>query len=162
MLYYKATAGCGVGMFVGVSACKRAAPVALILGRVAALPPPFAAFLSPSPPAAHYRDEHSPSQVNKSVMVWLTADRLRPPRSGSEHEKKRGAALRTTISERRNARGPTRGACSYGQHPRTGRSQRVGFWEEEPTKGPFCARKKCTPHHHPTTPQGNDGLRDLE
>ena len=40
MLYYKATAGCGVGMFVGVSARKRAAPVALILGRVAALPPP--------------------------------------------------------------------------------------------------------------------------
>ena len=31
MLYYKATAGCGVGMFVGVSARKRAAPVALIL-----------------------------------------------------------------------------------------------------------------------------------
>ena len=29
MLYYKATAGCGVGMFVGVSARKRAAPVAL-------------------------------------------------------------------------------------------------------------------------------------
>jgi hypothetical protein len=28
MLYYKATAGCGVGMFVGVSARKRAAPVA--------------------------------------------------------------------------------------------------------------------------------------
>ena len=47
MLYYKATAGCGVGMFVGVSARKRAAPVALILGRVAALPPPSAAFLSP-------------------------------------------------------------------------------------------------------------------
>ena len=46
MLYYKATAGCGVGMFVGVSARKRAAPVALILGRVAALPPPSAAFLS--------------------------------------------------------------------------------------------------------------------
>ena len=37
MLYYKATAGCGVGMFVGVSARKRAAPVTLILGRVAAL-----------------------------------------------------------------------------------------------------------------------------
>ena len=36
MLYYKATAGCGVGVFVGVSARKRAAPVALILGRVAA------------------------------------------------------------------------------------------------------------------------------
>ena len=54
MLYYKATAGCGVGMFVGVSARKRAAPVALIPGRVAALPPPFAAFLSRSPrPAAH-------------------------------------------------------------------------------------------------------------
>ena len=53
MLYYKATAGCGVGMFVGVSARKRAAPVTLILGRVAALPPPSAAFLSPSPPAAH-------------------------------------------------------------------------------------------------------------
>ena len=53
MLYYEATAGCGVGMFVGVSARKRAAPVALILGRVAALPPPSAAFLSPSPPAAH-------------------------------------------------------------------------------------------------------------
>ena len=40
MLYYKATAGCGVGMFVGVSARKRAAPVTLILGRVAALPTP--------------------------------------------------------------------------------------------------------------------------
>ena len=53
MLYYKATAGCGVGMFVGVSARRRAAPVTLILGRVAALPPPSAAFLSPSPPAAH-------------------------------------------------------------------------------------------------------------
>jgi hypothetical protein len=37
MLYYKATAGCGVGMFVGVSARRRAAPVTLILGRVAAL-----------------------------------------------------------------------------------------------------------------------------
>ena len=47
MLYYKATAGCGVGMFVGVSARKRAAPVTLILGRVAALPPPSAAFLLP-------------------------------------------------------------------------------------------------------------------
>ena len=48
MLYYKATAGCGVEIFVGVSARKRAAPVTLILGRVAALPPPSAAFLSPS------------------------------------------------------------------------------------------------------------------
>ena len=47
MLYYKATAGCGVGVFVGVSVRKRTAPViALILGRVAALPPPLAAFLS--------------------------------------------------------------------------------------------------------------------
>ena len=35
------------------------------------------------------------------------------------------------------------------QHPRTGRSQRVGFWEEEPTKGPFCAHvevPKNVPH----------------
>ena len=37
MLYYKATAGCGVGMFVGVSARKRAAPVTLILGAVCAV-----------------------------------------------------------------------------------------------------------------------------
>ena len=35
MLYYKATAGCGVGVFVGVSVRKRTAPIALILGRVA-------------------------------------------------------------------------------------------------------------------------------
>ena len=31
MLYYKATASCGAGFFVGVSVCKRTAPVALIL-----------------------------------------------------------------------------------------------------------------------------------
>ena len=49
MLYYKATAGCGVGMFVGVSARTRAAPVTLILGRVAALPPPSAALRHEGP-----------------------------------------------------------------------------------------------------------------
>ena len=48
MLHYKATAGCGVGFFVGVSVRKRTAPVALILGRVAVLPPPLATFPSPS------------------------------------------------------------------------------------------------------------------
>ena len=53
MLYYKATAGCGVGGFVGVSVRKRTAPVSLILDRVAVLPPPLATFPSPSPPAAH-------------------------------------------------------------------------------------------------------------
>ena len=50
MLYYKATAGCGVGMFVGVSARKRAAPVTLILpgsrsgvaAPIRGLPLPFA------------------------------------------------------------------------------------------------------------------------
>ena len=52
MLYYKATAGCGVGGFVGVSVRKRTAPVALILGRAAVLPPPLATLPSPSPPVA--------------------------------------------------------------------------------------------------------------
>ena len=53
MLYDKATAGCGVWFFVGVSVRKRTAPVALILGRVAVLPPPLATFPSPSPHVAH-------------------------------------------------------------------------------------------------------------
>ena len=75
MLYYKATAGCGVGMFVGVSARKRAAPVALILGRVAALPPPSAAFLSPSPPAAH-------SPVPSVCLAPSSRPPARPPPSG--------------------------------------------------------------------------------
>ena len=33
MLYYKATAGCGVGVFVGVSVRKRTAPIFAILKR---------------------------------------------------------------------------------------------------------------------------------
>ena len=54
MLYDKATAGCGVGVVVGVSMRKhkRTAPVALILGRAAVLPPPLATLPSPSPPVA--------------------------------------------------------------------------------------------------------------
>jgi hypothetical protein len=39
MLYYKATAGCGVGVFVGVSVRKRTAPIALILDHASVLPP---------------------------------------------------------------------------------------------------------------------------
>ena len=58
MLYYKATAGCGVGMFVGVSARKRAAPVTPSLyhprGVRLSIPlsppfPPLRSFLFPSP-----------------------------------------------------------------------------------------------------------------
>ena len=50
MLYYKATTG-GRG-FVGVSVRKRTAPVSLILGRAAVLPPPLSTAPSPSPPVA--------------------------------------------------------------------------------------------------------------
>ena len=78
MLYYEATAGCGVGMFVGVSARKRAAPVTLILGRVAALPPPSAALLSPSPPTAHSPVRTAPAQSSEYSSSELAARALEP------------------------------------------------------------------------------------
>ena len=58
MLYYKATAGCGVGTFFGGLGALHVAhrprcSLSSWVGRVAVSPLPLAAILSPSPPAAH-------------------------------------------------------------------------------------------------------------
>ena len=95
MLYFKATAGCGVGMFVGVSARKRAAPVALILGRVAALPP--------APPVAPRM-----SDVEKAAG----------PKAVRKNDTKRKKA------EGRNPR-KNKWQCHCSEYQRTGRGKRT-------------------------------------
>ena len=95
------------------------------------------------------KDASSP-EARRDIIVKLMSKRQGTGQGGVRgflmHDKKGGEWISDP--------GKVRSGIGAIQHPRTGRSQRVGFWEEEPTKGPFCARKKMYPTPPPNHPSG--------